>query len=219
MLTFKLFLTGLFIWVIRKLVVKPYRDIRDLHLLDSKVDKEIPANTDKTNDKAAANAGISNITSVNIDKLVGTPYLDSYLKLEPLKNLDIPLELIGSIEKLLACSDALERHNLFNRLCEYAYSGRLYPSCRQVLVAAAQSHIAEFPFLLELSDEKDYDKLTQANSFKRYAMHLSEIGDIQGAIEVCHKAMEYNIEDGTKSGYAGRKNRLLKAAATHQASS
>jgi hypothetical protein len=210
MLTFKLFLTGVCIWIIRKLVVKPYRDIRDLHLLSPKVDKEAAPTTDKP----VASGAIEKIPSANLNKLAGTPYLDSYLKLEPLKNLDIPLELIGSIEQLLVSSDALERHTLFNNLCENAYSGRLYPSCREVLVAAAQAHITEYPFLLELSDENDYDKLINANSFKRYCMHLSEIGDIQGAIEVCQKALDLHIEDGTTSGYAGRMNCLLKDAAS-----
>lgn len=47
-------------------------------------------------------------------------------------------------------------------------------------------------------------------SFKRLAIIYEKQGKYNEAISICEKAIEYELTDDTKSGYSGRKQRLLK---------
>jgi len=56
------------------------------------------------------------------------------------------------------------------------------------------------------------DKLPRVPMFVQLAMVLTEDGDYDSAVHVCEKALAWGFDDGTKTGFAGRIDRIRKKA-------
>ena len=52
--------------------------------------------------------------------------------------------------------------------------------------------------------------MPRITTFQRLVIAYEKKERYQDAIDVCNKALEYNLSDGTKGGYEGRKSKLEK---------
>jgi tetratricopeptide (TPR) repeat protein len=118
------------------------------------------------------------------------------------------------LEKMI---DALEqtdrpayRHRLLVRIAQSAYTERTDPKIRKLLFLYARMHVKEYPHYGKSVTEDRQAGGASPPTFKMLAIALEEEGRFDEAIAVSRKALQMNIDDGTKTGFAGRIVRLEK---------
>jgi len=141
-------------------------------------------------------------------------------------------------ESITRSNNAIDLHFTFNHFIKLFYKRRdESPEWIERCIRYCRDDIALFPrfkkeyvkerveLYINLSNSQIYSKaerkkfLEQAKtvtfnlfvpSFQRLAIIFERQGRYQEAIEVCNLALDYGLEDNTKSGYAGRIERLKK---------
>lgn len=119
-----------------------------------------------------------------------------------------PLEALAAAGQI---QDPLERHAVFTKGIDLAYKTRRQdPEMQEVVVNYGTRYVREF------ADIKDalFDHLGEGPKniavFKQLAIALEEAEAHDQAVDVCQKALEFGLEDGTKSGWEGRIKRIEK---------
>jgi hypothetical protein len=108
----------------------------------------------------------------------------------------------------------LHRHQLLNALVKKAYSERSQPAVRKKLYEYGRRYLDEFDQIApELKRESDGEGIINAPALKSMAIAMEEDGNYQEALAVCDTALKWDLDDGTKSGYAGRIDRIRKKQA------
>jgi hypothetical protein len=74
-----------------------------------------------------------------------------------------------------------------------------------------KTHIAEFGKIAPAL-EKEMGFLPRVITFQHYATLLTEDGKYDDAIDICNTALKFGLDDGTKSGFQGRIERIKKQA-------
>jgi len=120
----------------------------------------------------------------------------------------------GDIQKMLD-SETLEmtnfqRHQLLAKICETAYRKRQEPDIRDILRKYAGIYLDAFPALEPEVRREMGDSFSKIYAFRDIARFYDEEGEFDHAIAVCETARQYQIEDGTKTGFAGRIERIQK---------
>jgi len=117
-------------------------------------------------------------------------------------------------EKLLSESidrsnDSVDLHFAYNHLIKLCYKLRDEDDYLEKCIDYCQKDI-------KLYEEKLKDKPlfkendTRVHAFKRLAIIYKKQKRYEEAIEVCKKAIKYNMRDSTKSGFEGRLERLKR---------
>lgn len=132
--------------------------------------------------------------------------------------LSVPDQLATPVGALQETKDPLARHRLYQQIVDISYRRRGDESYRQALLYFAPAHIQEFPSIAPLLKAQNGGNLPQVTSFKHYASALTEAEKYSEAVVVCEQAQQYDLKDGTKSGYAGRVERINKLKARAAAS-
>lgn len=122
----------------------------------------------------------------------------------------VPADLMAQVGGLEETQDPLARHRLYQQIIDVSYRNRNADDYRAVLHHYAREHIDEFATIAPLLKQQNAGKLPQVATFKHYASALSEVELYDEAIAVCQQALEYQLKDGTKSGYQGRIERIHK---------
>jgi hypothetical protein len=104
----------------------------------------------------------------------------------------------------------LEQHLVLSRIIALAYRQREDPSLRAVLLENGRRYLALFPELFPALKAELGENVHQIPVFKQMAIALSEGGDYDAAIAVCRNALDYDMDDGTRTGFAGRIGRIQK---------
>jgi len=125
--------------------------------------------------------------------------------------------LSGDLRRMINALDSkaklVDRHFLLMSVVKETYRLRADPGMAQKCLEVAQMHVDEFPRIkTALKREFDGD-LPRVPTFQQYATLLMERGQFDRAIEVCESAIAFGLDDGTKSGYEGRIERIKKKAA------
>ncbi len=132
------------------------------------------------------------------------------------------------IEALLASNDEaemvanmgrvsapLDRHRILSAVVIKIYPGRKDPAVRAHLYACGKTYLEEFgtmaPGLQAASESGTMD----VPVFKCLAIAMEEDRRYAEALAICRLAMQWGVDDGTKTGYAGRADRLKKKMAVH----
>ena len=113
------------------------------------------------------------------------------------------------LKQLYKKGDAIDTHFLYLHLVIHAYDRREEPEMRALLKKLATEHIEIFGSLRDLL-LKEFGKLPHVPTFQHLATVYTEDGEYEKAIEVCEKAIAFGLNDWTKSGYAGRIERIRK---------
>ncbi len=119
-------------------------------------------------------------------------------------------DLERMIRALPLDTNPIDRHFLLQSIVEATYRLREDSRMRQTCIDVGKTHLTEFPGISESLATDMGGQLPTVPSFKWLATVLAENGSIDEAIAVCQKAQEMGLSDGTKGGYAGRAERLLK---------
>jgi|25_taG_2_1085351.scaffolds.fasta_scaffold29094_1 hypothetical protein len=120
----------------------------------------------------------------------------------------------GNLEEMLEATkfktNPIDRHFLLLKIVEETYKQRKDKTQREIFKKYAQQHLDEFPNLSN-SLKKEFDnKLPRVPTFQKYSTVLAEEFEFEKAINVCKMAIDYNLDDGTISGFQGRIKRIKK---------
>lgn len=120
----------------------------------------------------------------------------------------------GYLDQILSELDtknhALERHDYLSKVVDQAYKERANKGTAKILEYMAELHIKEFPKISPALKKANNGTLPRVPTFQKYAIYLSETGAYQRAIDVCKKAIEQGLSDGTKGDFPERIKRILK---------
>jgi curved DNA-binding protein CbpA len=103
-----------------------------------------------------------------------------------------------------------DRNQLLTSIVEKAYKERKDPKMRKIFHRFARIHVEELPRLAPALKEQHGGELPPIPTFKDLAIALEEEKRYDEAVSVCEQAVGFNMEDGTKTGFAGRIERLRK---------
>jgi hypothetical protein len=123
-----------------------------------------------------------------------------------------PGELERMIEGLSGIATPVERHFQYQNIVNETYIRRKDPEMRKICKQIGVKHLNDFKNLTP-SLEKEFNGLPRITTFQHLAMVLTEDGDYDNTIKVCKMALAYGLDDGTKTGYEGRIDRIEKKKA------
>lgn len=121
------------------------------------------------------------------------------------------------LEELNTKKDALNRHTYLMKVVDQAYKDRATKSTGRLLEYMAELHIEEFPEIQTALKKDENGDWPQVPTFRKYAIFLAEHGRFDRAIEVCQKALEHELKDGTKGGFEDRIARIKRKQVMEQA--
>ena len=119
----------------------------------------------------------------------------------------------------LAKDSITTKHFLLNKLIDYYYGLREQQNdALEVCISYCEESIEMTPKVLKQMEyehkeifEYDHDFVPPSiPAFKRLAIIYENQGNYDKAINVCQKAIDLGLKDGTKSGFEGRIERLKK---------
>ena len=120
----------------------------------------------------------------------------------------------GALKDMLAVmhleTHPVDRHFLLFSIIKHTYKSRSLKEMRKLCAKTCELHVEEFPHLApHLRDEMN-GHLPRVPTFQQYSTLLTEGGNFKRAVEICELAISFGLRDGTKSGYAGRIERIRK---------
>jgi hypothetical protein len=107
-------------------------------------------------------------------------------------------------------SPPLDRHRLLSALVKKVYAVRSQPPMRAKLFAYGQIYMDEFEEMLPQIKAFSEEGTVDAPVFKWLAIAMEEDGKFDEAVSLCRKAMDWKLDDGTKTGFPGRLQRIQK---------
>ena len=122
--------------------------------------------------------------------------------------------MTDNLERMLEVTslktNLVNRHFLLQSIVEKSYKLRDEETYKDLCLEHAKIHISEFDYIAPALKKDMNGDLPRVITFQHYATLLTEIGEYEKAISVCKKAIEYGLNDGTKSNYEGRIERIMK---------
>jgi hypothetical protein len=112
-------------------------------------------------------------------------------------------------------SHPLHRHQLLTALIRHYYPKRDQAQARTHLYQYGKVYLAEFKGLAPSLKKEAAPEQAEAPALKCLAIAMEEDHRFDEALDICRTAQQWNIEDGTKTGYAGRMRRIQKKQTTH----
>ncbi|MFH2093459.1 MAG: hypothetical protein ABIJ31_13960 [Pseudomonadota bacterium] len=120
---------------------------------------------------------------------------------------DLPTDLTA----LKKVKNPLKRHLLYTYKMDAAYKIRKTESeAHDLVIEYGQAYVDDFKNLESAVLEHFGDAPKVVTPFKQLAIVLEEDQSYDLAMTVCKAALKLGIEDGTKTGYKGRMERILK---------
>lgn len=111
------------------------------------------------------------------------------------------------LKQLYKKGDPIDTHFLYLLLIGQAYNRRKEPEMRALFKKLAAEHVEKFG-TVRTPLIKDIGLLPRVPTFQYLATVYTEDSEYEKAIEVCEKAIAFGLDDGTKSGYQGRIERI-----------
>jgi hypothetical protein len=112
------------------------------------------------------------------------------------------------LDKALALEDPLDRWQRLASIAEKAYRGRSQPLQRARFVRCARAMMADYERVAPRLQSTEEDQPLVLPVLRQLAILLDQEGDLVGATAVCRQALAWGVEDGTRTGFAGRLARL-----------
>lgn len=142
------------------------------------------------------------------------PVIDSGDKSQPSPlGAEVPDELKEPLIALDDEKDPLARHRLYQQITETSYRNRADDGWRTICKTYSARHIDEFEQIKKPLAESNGGSLPQVLTFQNYATLLVEDGQYDKAIGICERALSFGLDDKTKTGFAGRIERIQKQKA------
>lgn len=119
-------------------------------------------------------------------------------------------DLASMRRELGAKTNLVDRHFLLMNLAQETYRLRSQQDTAGECAGVSEMHLQEFGQIAPALRSEFDGSLPHVPTFQNYATLLTELGDYDRAIWVCELAQYYGLDDGTKSGFAGRIERIKK---------
>ncbi len=122
----------------------------------------------------------------------------------------------GNLKRMLDAVDLdtnpIDRHFLLQSIVMETYKNRSNPKMREICKKIGAIHISEFGNIAPmLRKEIGVDGvLPSVPTFKNLATVLTEDQEFDKALEVCSKALAFDVLDGTIDGFEGRIRKIKK---------
>lgn len=120
----------------------------------------------------------------------------------------------GDLDQLRAAVELaaapVEQHLVLSKIIDLAYRERSDSAMRAILLENGRRYLALFPDLFSALKTEYGETVHRIPVFKQMAIALDEDGDSEAAVAVCRTAIEYDMDDGTKTGFEGRIARIQK---------
>ena len=117
--------------------------------------------------------------------------------------------LLESLKRNNEDDEPVTLHFTYNNLIKLFYKLRDQKDYLEKCITVCKEDISLYEN--KLKDHSFFqDKNTKIPSFKRLAIIYKKQKEYKKAIEVCKKAIKYNLRDGTNTGFQGRLERLKK---------
>lgn len=113
-------------------------------------------------------------------------------------------------ESLKCAVKPLDFHFGYNHLIDLCYKMRESGNYLDECIKYCKLDIALFPKLIASFQNKLGGVPPSIPAFPRLAIIYEKQGKFEEALEICDLAIKYNISDGTKSDFIGRREKLLK---------
>lgn len=171
--------------------------------------KSSPQSRKEMSEKPVKEANKSTKVSKDVD-----PVIDSADKSQPSPlGAEVPDEVKEPLIALDDEKDPLARHRLYQQITETSYRNRADEGWRAICKTYSARHIKEFADLQQAVAAANGGNLPQVTTFQNYATLLVEDGKFDQAITVCEQALAFGLDDKTKTGFAGRIERIQKQKA------
>lgn len=168
-----------------------------------------PQSTKEISEKPPKEASKSTKVPKDVD-----PVIDSADKSQPSPlGAEVPDEVKEPLIALDDEKDPLARHRLYQQITETSYRNRADEGWRAICKTYSARHIKEFSDLQQAVAAANGGNLPQVTTFQNYATLLVEDGKFDQAITVCEQALAFGLDDKTKTGFAGRIERIQKQKA------
>lgn len=123
----------------------------------------------------------------------------------------------GDLARMLAArsmrTNPIDRHFLLQSIVKETYRLRSDAKMKRLCIETGMAHLSEFSTIAPAL-RADFDgSLPRVASFAWLATVLAEEDKVEEAIRVCETAARFGLEDGTKAGYLGRAERLVRKKA------
>lgn len=120
----------------------------------------------------------------------------------------------GDLDRMMQATkkktNPVDRHFLLSRIVEETYKRRNDSEIRKLCKEFSEKHINEFPNLSPYLKKEFDNRLPRIPTFQKYSTILTEDKQFQEAIKVCEIAIKNELEDGTKSGFKGRIEKIKR---------
>ena len=103
-----------------------------------------------------------------------------------------------------------DRHYLLSKMVKKVYAVRREPPMRARLYDLGKIYLSEFDRMAPLIKETSGDGEMDVPVFKCLAIAMEEDKRFNEAISICKNALAWELDDGTKTGYKGRIERIIK---------
>ena len=110
----------------------------------------------------------------------------------------------------------MNRHYLLQSIVNESYKLRDQEEYKNVCLNYSEIHLTEFEQIAHFLKKESGGILPRVTTFQNYATLLTEIGEYLKSISVCEMAIAHKLDDGTKSNYEGRIERVKKKYSTVQ---
>ena len=119
-------------------------------------------------------------------------------------------DLSSMLHAMALPSNLVDRHFLLQSIVTETYRLRRDPEMRLLCIETGLTHLSEFSSIRPALRAKMGGIMPRVSSFALLSTALIEIDRVKEAISVCEAAIRFDLDDGTKSGYSGRLQRLIR---------
>lgn len=121
----------------------------------------------------------------------------------------------GDLDKMLNAveleTNPIDRHFLLMSIVDETYKHREELEMAEKCLEFGLIHINEFPSIAPALKKEMGGTLPRVTTFQKLATLLAERSKYDEAISVCERAVSLGLNDGTKSGYEGRIQRIKRS--------
>lgn len=110
-------------------------------------------------------------------------------------------------------SNPLDRHQLLSAIIQSLYPKREKPVIRTQLYGYGKVYLDEFNKIAPALKSASAPETMDVPAFKCLAITMEEDQRYDEALNICRLAIKWDLDDGTKTGYPGRENRLERKKA------
>ena len=114
------------------------------------------------------------------------------------------------LDQLHRKGDPIDTHFLYLSIVQQTYKQRKDAKMRELFKKIASEHVLNFASLVSPLLHEMNGRLPSVPTFQYLATVYTEDGEFNKAVDVCEKAIKFGLQDGTKSGFQGRIERIRK---------